>query len=297
MTYLLTNTTPTMMNKRRRRLHTSHGRQRSLGITAVITLVALSCLFQTVDSFVLPQQQLGSTGVGLSVPTIRSHVTSVPPRPLPTQFPTKSSNPAASTALKATGIEPVLLLGSAVGHILGGNLATPIVIDAVKTWYTRIKKPSWTPPNKIFAPVWTLLYGSLGVALARVAHASAGNWQSLPVLAWGCHYALNLVWAPLFFGMAKLRTALVVNYLLVASMPVIFKLFAAVDRTAALLLVPYTAWIVFATILNHSICKLNPMDGTGYSRALMEKEIAALQKEAARKVGLMEKAKKMGVVH
>ena len=188
-----------------------------------------------------------------------------------------------STSL-AVAINPLVV--SAVGHVIGGNLATPFVIDAVKTWYAKIPLPSWTPPNGVFAPTWILLYSSLGVAVARVAAASTKGWKSLAVGLWGLHYLLNLTWAPLFFGMAKLRAGLVVNYLMVASLPFLFTMFGAVDRTASLLLLPYSAWLIFATILNHAICKLNPMDGAGYSNAMFEADLANLQKEAAKNAGL-----------
>lgn len=182
-------------------------------------------------------------------------------------------------------VNPVVV-GSAVGHLIGGTIATPFVIDAVKTWYACIPLPSWTPPDNIFAPVWTILYTCLGVAAARVAQVAQGGWKSTPLLLWAFHFALNLSWAPLFFGMAKLRAALVVNLLMLVTMPFIITLYAAVDRTAALLLLPYFAWLTFATFLNQAICKLNPMDGNGYSNAVIQREITKLQKDAAKRVGL-----------
>ena len=178
-------------------------------------------------------------------------------------------------------------VASAVGHVIGGNLAVPFVIHAVRTWYAKIPLPSWTPPNGVFAPIWICLYSSLGVAVARVATASTKGWKSVPVILWAAHYLLlNLSWAPLFFGMAKLRAALVVNYAMVATLTPLFIMFAAVDRTASLLLLPYTGWLIFATILNQAICKLNPMDGNGYSNALFEADLANLQRKAAKFAGL-----------
>ena len=189
------------------------------------------------------------------------------------------------TSLTSVAINP--MVASAVGHVIGGNLAVPFVIHAVKTWYAKIPLPSWTPPNGVFAPTWVCLYSSLGVAVARVAAASSKGWKSLPVALWFAHYLLlNLSWAPLFFGKAKLRAGLFVNYAMVASLPPLFIMFAAVDRTASLLLLPYSAWLIFATILNQAICKLNPMDGNGYSNALFEADLANLQREAAKFAGL-----------
>ena len=124
----------------------------------------------------------------------------------------------------------------------------------------------------------------MGIAAARVA--AVKGWKSTPLLLWALHLTLNLSWAPFFFGMAKLRAGLLINCLMVVSLPVVLKLYAAVDTTAALLLLPYFVWVVFATFLNQTICKLNPMDGTGYSNAMVQKDIAMSQKEAAKKAGL-----------
>ena len=56
-----------------------------------------------------------------------------------------------------------------VGCVVGGPLGTPFVVGAIKTWYRKISLPSWTPPDRIFAPVWTSLYAMMGLATARVA--------------------------------------------------------------------------------------------------------------------------------
>lgn len=194
----------------------------------------------------------------------------------------KGNRPSSSKL--AVAINPVV--ASAIGHVIGGNLATPFVIGAVKSWYAKISLPSWTPPNGVFAPTWIMLYSSLGVAVARVAAASTQGWKSFAVGLWGAHFLLNLTWAPVFFGMAKLRAGLAINCLMVASLPFLFTMFRAVDQTASLLLLPYSAWLIFATFLNLAICKLNPMDGSGYSNALFEADLAKLQKDAAKFAGL-----------
>lgn len=206
----------------------------------------------------------------------------VPTRPLPYNYrqPMHAPKFLSSSSLKA--IPPAVV--SAIGHVIGGNLATPFVIGAVSTWYARIQLPSWNPPNGVFAPTWIALYSMMGVAAARMA--AIQGWKSPTLMLWWGHYLLNLVWAPLFFGFAKLRVACVVSAAMAASMPFIIARYAAVDRTAALLLLPYTAWITFATVLNAAICKLNPVDNDGYSEAKLQMQIANLQKEAGKKVGL-----------
>ena len=202
----------------------------------------------------------------------------------------QKSVPSSTSAIRKTAplaaMDPSILIGSAVVHVVGGSISAPFVIDAVKTWYARIPLPSWTPPNRILSPVWTILYATIGVAAARIASVAKGGWKSLPLLLWALHYVLNLTWAPLFFGKQKLRASLIINCLLVSSMPFLIALYASLDKTAALLLVPYTSWLVFATILNQAICKLNPMDGKGYSNAMLQADIVKLQKEAAKYAGV-----------
>ncbi|CAB9523379.1 Tryptophan-rich protein TspO [Seminavis robusta] len=245
---------------------------------AAVVVIGLSLIAQVAESFVPPSSLPTSRLVGG-----QRRGESLVFQPTTIAWPTTEEEknvghrPSPLAAISPT-------VAAAIGHVIAGNMATPFVLDAVVTWYKRIPLPSWTPPNGIFGPVWVALYSSIGVAVARVAAKS--GWKSLPVQLWGVHMALNLLWAPLFFGMAKLRAALAVNYLMVTSLPILMALYATVDTTAAWLLVPYTAWVTFATILNQEICRLNPMDGQGYSNALLEADIAKLQKEAAKKAGL-----------
>merc|ERR1719183_3262404 len=140
-----------------------------------------------------------------------------------------------AAAVSAVAPAPVWVAGS----ILGGAAGTPFVVKATNSWYsdpTVLKLPSWTPPNKVFMPVWTVLYGLIGLTGYRAAVNSA-----LPGLAVG-HYIANLAWAPLFFGLKKLKLAAV---------------WSAFKKDARLL-IPYAAWLSYATILNLAICRLNP---------------------------------------
>lgn len=187
-----------------------------------------------------------------------------------------------------------------IGHILGGCTGTPTVVKATKSWYKRIPLPSWTPPNFVFAPVWTLLYGLMGVSVSRIVNAGvSSNTNALNL--WKLHYILNLIWAPLFFGFQYLRVGLVINFGLVTTLLAVLKLFHAIDPVAAYLQIPYLLWLLYATKLNQAICKLNPakeglnnarlqadlcFDGEGYNDAMLEYDIAELQAAAAKYAGL-----------
>ena len=161
--------------------------------------------------------------------------------------------------------------------VVGGVTGTPAVIKATSTWYRRIPLPDWTPPDRVFAPVWTTLYGLMGFAGSRVAGAL--GMGSPPILHFIAHYAANVAWAPIFFGAQALRPALFLNFGLIASCGVLIKQYAAVSGAAALCLVPYMAWLLFATALNAEICKLNPSNG--YNNAKWQADLARLQKAAA----------------
>ena len=167
--------------------------------------------------------------------------------------------------------------GWAAGCVIGGTAGTPFVIRATQTWYRRIPLPVWTPPDRVFAPAWTTLYALMGVATARVAKTSGATCPA--VLLFMGHYCLNVLWAPVFFGLQKLRLALLMNFALIGSLSVLIVQYAAVSRSSALLLLPYMAWLVFATALNVAICKLNPTS-QGYSNARLQADTARLQKLA-----------------
>jgi tryptophan-rich sensory protein len=98
---------------------------------------------------------------------------------------------------------------------------------------------------------------------------------------WACHFALNILWAPIFFGLQRLRLGLVVNGLLVGTLLSAIKLFFEMDPVSTYLLVPYLGWLLFATYLNYAICKRNPTN-QGYNNAMLEADIIKLQKQAAK---------------
>lgn len=189
---------------------------------------------------------------------------------------TPRSSSALSMSISASS--PVVW---AVGHAIGGALGAPIVSKAVKGWYTKIDLPSWTPPNRLFAPTWTVLYSAMGVAAYRVYQRTAS--LSSPLMAlWFFHYlCLNLPWAPLFFGRKQFRMGLFLNIAMLASLiGAIIPKFYQNNPLSGLLLLPYVAWLSLATALNYSVCKRNPTDANGYNAAKFQAGLAQLQEDA-----------------
>ena len=129
-----------------------------------------------------------------------------------------------------------------------GSLALP---DA---WYAALAKPSFNPPNAIFAPVWTVLYLLIAIAAWRVWRVAG---FSAAIVLWLVQLAGNAAWSPLFFGAHQIGLALADIVLLDALVLATTVQFFRCDRVAGWLLVPYLAWIGFATLLNAAIWRLN----------------------------------------
>jgi benzodiazapine receptor len=208
----------------------------------------------------------------------------------PTARPVVLSRPLPSrSSLSLQALSPTATtIALAVGHLLGGTSGTPLVMAATKTWYRKIDLPSWTPPNRVFAPVWTILYSSMGVAIARVIQrlpVGTVVYKSPVVALWIGHYLLNLTWAPVFFGMKRFRMGLAINYALLASLFAIIPQFAANNLVSGLLLLPYAVWLLSATALNQAVCQRNPTV-KGYNEAMLQADLLKLQQDAARYAGL-----------
>ncbi len=140
-----------------------------------------------------------------------------------------------------------------VGFISG--ISTP---EAVNGWYQNIEKPGFTPPDWVFAPVWSILYTLMGLAAALVWHQ---GWErsevSNAILFFLAQLILNALWPVVFFGMRNPTAALVTIVLLIIVLIVTIVRFFRINRTAGVFLLPYLAWVLFACALNIAIVYLN----------------------------------------
>lgn len=123
------------------------------------------------------------------------------------------------------------------------------------SWYRGLRKPSWTPPDWAFPAVWSLLYLLIALAATRVAGFS-GSGTALAL--WSCQIALNTLWTPVFFGGHHIRAGLVVIVLLWAVVAFTTVAFWSLDWVAALMMLPYLAWLGLAAALNFRIWRDNP---------------------------------------
>ncbi len=140
-----------------------------------------------------------------------------------------------------------------------GSLGAAITASSVGSWYADLAKPSFNPPNAVFGPVWTVLYVMMAVAAWRVWRAADRDATRGPLTLFALQLALNLGWSLVFFGLQKIAAALATIVVLDVAVLVTLLAFRTVDRLAGLLMMPYLAWILFATVLNIAIWRINPI--------------------------------------
>ncbi len=125
-------------------------------------------------------------------------------------------------------------------------------------WFDNLVKPSLYPPPAVFGIVWTILYILMGLALALVVTARGAPGRTAAIAVFVVQLALNLAWSPVFFGMHRMTEAL---YLLIAidiAVLATLMLFWRVRPVAGMLLLPYLAWVLFASVLNWQFIAANP---------------------------------------
>ena len=132
-----------------------------------------------------------------------------------------------------------------------------VTATSVDGWYQTLTKPSFNPPDWVFAPVWTTLFVLMAVAGWRVWRRRGHPGRALALTLFGVQLALNLLWSCLFFGLQAIGAALVEVVMLLGAILATSAMFSRIDRRAAWLMVPYAAWVSFAVLLNTSIWMLN----------------------------------------
>ena len=165
---------------------------------------------------------------------------------------TMSPNPAYPTP--SAGRSLAALTG---WLLLTYSASSTAVFIADNGWYAGLDKPAWNPPGWLFGPVWTLLYAMMAVAAWRVWQYGGWDRQKASLILFVVQWALNALWTPLFFGLHRPGWALVEILVLLVAILATLRAFWHVDRLAGLLLLPYAAWVSFATVLNWTIWQLN----------------------------------------
>jgi len=142
--------------------------------------------------------------------------------------------------------------------LLGFTSARLVPTGSANRWYAALAKPAQTPPDWVFPVAWTVIYVLLGLALAMIINARGSGRRVLAIWLFAAQMVVNVIWTPLFFGAHQVSWALVtIGVLLVLALLTTIQ-FGRVRTGAALLLVPYLAWLCFAAWLNFEIVQLNP---------------------------------------
>jgi len=137
-----------------------------------------------------------------------------------------------------------------------GTIGSIFTASTVSSWYPTLIKPNFSPPSWLFAPVWVLLYFLMGISLYLIwQNRARDNKKSL--IIFGIQLILNVFWSFLFFGLRSPLYGLIDILFLLAAIILTIVLSFKISSYAAILLIPYLAWVCFATILNYSIITLN----------------------------------------
>jgi len=141
---------------------------------------------------------------------------------------------------------------------LAGIVGGFFTAQSIPDWYAFIEKPSFSPPNWIFAPVWMILYTIMGISGFLVWQKGLNNKKVKAALfVFLLQLTLNCLWPIVFFGFRSIGGALVVIALLWLFILWTIIRFLSISRLAAVLLVPYIVWVSFACLLNISLLILN----------------------------------------
>lgn len=151
---------------------------------------------------------------------------------------------------------PKLLTSIAISFAAAaiGSLAT---IPNIPTWYATLEKPFFNPPNWVFGPVWSVLYLLMGISLYLVWVSRSKQPKRKAFALFGLQLFLNTLWSLTFFGLQVPWLAVGVILALLISIILTMREFNRHSRVAPFLLIPYVAWVSFATLLNISIAALN----------------------------------------
>lgn len=142
--------------------------------------------------------------------------------------------------------------------LLVGAIAGYFTSSGVDGWYAIASKPSFNPPDWVFAPVWTTLYILMGIALFLVWRADAGKTiKRTAIMLFAVQLTLNFFWSFIFFTLQQTGWAFAGIILMWLMILLTIIWFGKISKPAAWLLVPYICWVSFASVLNYYIWQLN----------------------------------------
>lgn len=156
-------------------------------------------------------------------------------------------------------MHPALRLAIAVLPVIAASvLGSYATMPAIPTWYAGLVKPGFNPPNWVFGPVWTLLYAMMAYAAWRILSLPAQTpGRRAALFMFFVQLSLNAAWSWVFFGNRSILGGLIVIAMLWLAIAETIRRFWELDRPAAWLLMPYLAWVSYASLLNATLWQLN----------------------------------------
>lgn len=152
------------------------------------------------------------------------------------------------------------LIGAIISILIAeaaGLIGSVFTAASVKSWYLTLVKPSWNPPSWLFGPVWTSLYALMGLSAYLIWQEKNKAGLKLALGIYVLQLILNIIWSGLFFGLKNPGLAFAEIIVLLVFIIVTLVLFWRINRFAGMLLIPYLAWVLFASYLNYTIWRLN----------------------------------------
>jgi len=157
-----------------------------------------------------------------------------------------------------------LVLGIIIGiNVASAQLGSAISQPYIQGWYAEAVRPPWTPPNWVFAAVWTVLYLATSVAAWLIWRERRRRRVERALTLYVVQLVLNAIWSPLFFalypviGETATWLSLTVHMLLLVAIAATITEFWPIRRVAAIIMVPYLLWVIFAASLTIGIALLN----------------------------------------
>ena len=153
----------------------------------------------------------------------------------------------------------VRLIISVVLCQAAGIVGSLFTAPAINSWYAGLRRPAFSPPNWVFAPVWTTLYLLMGISLFMVWNVGLEKSAvKKSIMIFSIQLLLNILWSYLFFGLRSPLMGFIEIVVMWLMILLTMLSFFKISKKAALLLVPYLAWVSIASYLNYSILVLNP---------------------------------------
>jgi len=150
------------------------------------------------------------------------------------------------------------LVASVLIVFLSGAIGSLATYPEITTWYAALVKPSWTPPNTWFGPIWSTLYILIGIALFLVWRQGLERRDvRFAIGIFAVQLVLNLLWSLVFFGLHSILAGFVVILILWIAILANMIAFYVISKPAGLLMVPYIIWVSIASYLNYSVLMLN----------------------------------------